>query len=239
MKRASLLTLVWSVSIVALVACGGADDPAPLGPGGDAGAEATTITDGDASGGDAATFADASALDGSRDAISDAASIVDASNAGDSSPVDAGQDAASCIGSIDIVVDNGPLQHWTSECLGELYANQYSTPLGYLYRINGGDPHGLKIVGCKSGAQNSEGIALYANNAVGVGTYVVGSPKYSDGNGMVLGKGTDPFNVVVTTFGAQGALIEGTFAATSTKNNVSHTLSGSFHVCRAPDYTGP
>ena len=95
-----------------------------------------------------------------------------------------------------------------------------------------GQPQGLRVVGCKTSAAKSEGVVLEALNANTVGTYTMGTPHYTDTNGMAWGTGADPFNMVVTKLGPAGQPIEGTFTATSG----AHSLTGSFHVCHGTDF---
>lgn len=103
-----------------------------------------------------------------------------------------------------------------------------------------GQPQGLRVVGCKTSAAKSEGVVLEALNANTVGTYTMGTPHYTDTNGMAWGTGADPFNMVVTKLGPAGQPIEGTFTASSTNGgSAAHSLVGSFHVCRGGNFFPP
>ena len=152
----------------------------------------------------------------------------------------AGSDiSGACGGNIDVTVDNGPLEHFALGCMGDI-EKKYPGAIGYHYSGRAANaPAGIKIVGCRTSPQPAESIALYVTNANGVGTYRSGTPKYSDAKGNLFGRGDDPFSLELTTYGPVGAYIDGTFKVTSSKNTVSHQLSGRFHVCRAPDYVGP
>ena len=263
-RRSVLAATLLLIAGAVWVGCGGAaataivDRDAGTGIEADGGSAGDAATDSAASSGDSGAMADGAPESGSSkdsgrdDSVGSDSGAGDGegpegsapeasvdSGGGDSSVPDAGQDAGNCVGSVDVVVDNGALEHWTFECAGELYANQYSSPIGYLYTSNGSGQHGLKLVACRSAALNSEGMALYVDSAAGVGAYMAGTPKYTDGSGGLFGKSWDPFDVVVTAFGPEGQPIEGTLAVSPSKNNASHTLSGSFHVCRAVDYVGP
>jgi len=235
-KRIALLAAALPAWIIVLADCGGTNDVV-LAVADDGGADTTTADGG----------ADTTTADGGGDGGD--ARTGDSSN-GDAGVADSSGGVATPARRMRVRmrarVSGTSTSSWTTGRFntGSSSAQESSTrtsmrrPSDTSTRPTGG-LHGLKIVGCKTAALNSEGVALYADNAAGVGTYVVGTPKYSDGNGVVLGRSSDPFNVVVTAFGAEGQPIEGTFTVTSTKNNVSHTLIGSFHVCRAATYVGP
>jgi hypothetical protein len=148
--------------------------------------------------------------------------------------------AGPCVGNISLAIDNKALQIFSFECAGDTDANQATTPVGYQFAGNlPGAPQGLRIVGCKTAAAGSEGVVLSAFDAHDVGTYTMGLPQYTDAGGMVSGKGDDPFNMVVTALGPLGQPIDGTFTATSTSGAVSHSLTGSFHVCHSADFLPP
>ena len=145
-----------------------------------------------------------------------------------------------CVGTIDLAIDGIGPQHFTFECAGDFDANQWGAPVGYLFAGNlPGQPHGMRIVGCRTAAADSEGLVLEAYDAAGIGPYTTGRPKYTDPGGVVFGTGNDPFNMSVTYFGAGGQPIDGSFSVTSTNGTASHDLAGTFHVCHGADFLPP
>lgn len=199
----------------------------------------TTSASTSGSGGSGTSSSSASA--GTGGSASASASAASSGGTGGQGTGGAGTDGGGpCVGSIDLGIDNKALQHFLFECNGDTDANQWTTPVGYHFNGNlPGAPQGLRIVGCKTTAAFSEGLVLEAYGATGVGTYTKGLPQYTDPGGFVSGNPNDSFNMVVTTFGAVGEPIDGTFSVTSSGGSTPHTLTGSFHVCHGADFMPP
>ncbi len=145
------------------------------------------------------------------------------------------------MGSIDISVDNGALDHWTSECAGDWGASMSTTPVAYY--VNGGPPpgmHNLEIVGCQSITAGSTGLHLTIPNADTVGPYVSVSPQYVDTMGGTWGAMGDVVDVQITSINMNPGSIDGGFNGTVSKGgNAVHTLKGQFHGCRVNDENTP
>jgi hypothetical protein len=158
-----------------------------------------------------------------------------------------GAGGGACVGAIDLVVDGAP-EHLPSACSG--YNPQMSLQaIGYLIEggvvppddggVSLGGPR-LEMFGCASAAVASEGVELLAYDVTAPGSFTVGLVRYTDAGGLSWGMMSDPFVLDVTKLGPVGDSIEGTVTATvSMGGNAAHDITGSFHVCRAPDEIFP
>jgi hypothetical protein len=137
-------------------------------------------------------------------------------------------------------VDNGALQHWSSNCASG-WDPSATSAIGYAFAGGPvGAPHGIQIVGCKSAAAQSEGIQFRVLDAQGPGTYTMGSTQYTDTTGVTWGFDTDPFKVTLTKVESTGGVIEGTFSEFVTHGgSAAHSIAGSFHVCHVMDLLAP
>lgn len=146
-----------------------------------------------------------------------------------------------CVGSVDMQVDSGAVQHLTADCANTWNPTMSTHPEGYVF--SGGPSPGIEnlvLVGCVSAAPMSEGIVLSASNAMSPGTYTKGAPQYTDPGGVTWGVNGDSFKLTVDTFGAVGEPIAGGFFMVVTHGgNAAHTVKGNFHVCRVPDALAP
>jgi hypothetical protein len=147
------------------------------------------------------------------------------------------------------VVDNGAPQHLTSVCSGGWNPQDSPQPVGFLIEggvvppddggVSLGGPR-LEMWGCVSIAPQSEGVELLAYDVSGAGSYTVGLVSYTDAGGASWGMMSDPKVIDVTQLGPVGDPIDGTVTATvSQGGDAAHHLTGSFHVCRAPDELVP
>lgn len=146
-----------------------------------------------------------------------------------------------CVGSVDMQVDSGAVQHLTADCANTWNPNMSTQPAGYVF--SGGPSPGIEnlvLVGCVSGAPKSDGFSLSASNAMGPGVYIKGAPQYTDPGGVTWGVNGDSFKLTVDTFGAVGEPITGGFfMVVSHGGNAAHTVKANFHVCRVPDALAP
>jgi hypothetical protein len=112
-----------------------------------------------------------------------------------------------------------------------------TVPIGWLYYQTN-----LNVVGCTSEAPGSQGIWLSVEGGYEPESSMLGTLEYADPTGMNFLAPQGELDVVVTAVGAVGQPIEGTFTATTVSagpNFTYHDVTGSFHVCRVPDDTGP
>lgn len=142
---------------------------------------------------------------------------------------------------IDLVQDSAAPSHLTSICQGSFGADKSSEPVGYF--ISGGPfpgVHKLVIQGCADMGAQSHGIQLSADDAMGTGTFTMGTTYYTDLNGGDWGVAGDPFSMTVTKLEDVGGVIEGTFDVMVTHGgSAAYDVSGSFHACRVPDLLAP
>jgi hypothetical protein len=161
----------------------------------------------------------------------------------------AGGAGGACVGYVDLVVDDGAPQHLTSVCSSGWNPQKALQPFGFIIEggvvppddggVSLGGPR-LEMWGCVSVAPDSEGVELLAYDVSGPGAYTVGLVSYTDAGGTSWGTMSDPIAIDVTELGVVGAPIEGTVTATvSHGGDAAHKVTGSFHVCRAPDELVP
>jgi hypothetical protein len=147
-----------------------------------------------------------------------------------------------CVGSVDVTVGGMPA-HFTSDCATDTWnPGGATTALGYLFE--GGPAPGvsdLEIYGCVSTAAGSQGISISVPGVTAPGTFGDGSASYTLSGGGGTFTNTGSLNVVVTTLGATGDTIEGTFSGALFDPPTTLTLdvSGSFTVCHIKDELTP
>jgi hypothetical protein len=116
-------------------------------------------------------------------------------------------------------------------------------PVGY-FTLGGpaSGTHALNVDGCENSgdAIASPGITLSATNAMSPGTFTTGSARWTDAMGATWGVPGDAFQMTVTSIGPVGGYIDGTFdVVVSHGGTATHSVAGSFHVCRVPDDLAP
>jgi hypothetical protein len=150
--------------------------------------------------------------------------------------------STACVGSVALTVGGTPA-HFSSDCATDTWnPDGVTTALGYL--LEGGPFPGisdLEIYGCVSTAAGSQGISISVPNVTAPGTFSDGSASYTLSNGGGTFTNPGSLNVVVTTLGATGDTIEGTFSGGLFDPPTTLTLdvSGSFTVCHIKDELTP
>ncbi len=148
--------------------------------------------------------------------------------------------AGACAGTIDVALDNGAPVHFTSVCYQTFGSTLTTQPVGYLFSGGAaGAPHGLDIVGCAGPGPQSQGLTLSALDAMGPGTYTMGSTTYTDAAGVTWGMSGDPFKLQVTKLEGVPGVIEGSFTVMASQGSAAHLLQGTFHVCHVEDLLTP
>lgn len=132
--------------------------------------------------------------------------------------------------------------HFTSNCAGNTYdPTNATTAVGYL--LEGGAPPGmstLQVFGCVNDAAGSQGITLDVPQVSATGTFTDGTISYTEAGGTVWSD-MGGAHVVVTTLGAVGGMIGGTFsgALTHPPSQIAQSISGTFSVCHTNDELTP
>jgi hypothetical protein len=110
------------------------------------------------------------------------------------------------------------------------------------YRAGGGPPpgsYGTVLRGCTASAPMAQELDIAVMNASGPGQYTAGSVGYTDEMGKTWNS-TVSMTVTISSFGPVGGSIDGTLAIiVSQGGNAAHSLDGTFHVCRVPDFLAP
>ena len=149
--------------------------------------------------------------------------------------------AQGCQGSIDVAADNGAPLHWASSCFGTWGANTSAFAVGYLHSV-GPQPISTVVEGCENGgdATQSPGIRIDISDASAPGMYMSGATVYfgPQGNSWSAAGGA-PFKATITKMDPVGGYVDGSFSAiVKASDGTTHSLGGSFHVCRVQDELG-
>jgi hypothetical protein len=96
----------------------------------------------------------------------------------------------------------------------------------------------LNVVGCVEKKTKSVGVMLSPLDGNALGTFTHGGALYVDEQAVEWRTIGDPVTVTVTRFDDVGGLVEGTYSVVvrQTAGGPSHQLSGSFSVCRGPNF---
>jgi len=158
-----------------------------------------------------------------------------AAGAGGSASGSGGAGAPSCtIASISVDGD-GPTNHFNAACMGSYGASYTSHANGYLaYTSPTSSDIVLTIEGCADGmAPPMDGSLSLTIPQTGVGNAVMGTASYANG----VATFTTDTEVTAMITELTSATIQGTYTATvSSMSNGTKMLSGTFSVCRAPNY---
>ena len=158
-----------------------------------------------------------------------------AAGAGGSASGSGGAGAPSCtIASISVDGD-GPTNHFNAACMGSYGASYTSHANGYLaYTSPTSSDIVLTIEGCADGtAPPMDGSLSLTIPQTGVGNAVTGTASYANG----VATFTTDTEVTAMITELTSATIQGTYTATvSSMSNGTKMLSGTFSVCRAPNY---
>jgi hypothetical protein len=149
-----------------------------------------------------------------------------------------GAGGAGC-GIASLVVDgDGPANHFNAACMGTYAAAYTAHANGYLaYTAPGSVDLQLDVGGCaESTAPLLDGSLLLTAPQTGVGSATMGTASYTNG--------TDTFTtdsaVTMMVTEITSALVKGSYTATvSSANSGMKMLSGTFSVCRVPNFTPP
>jgi hypothetical protein len=147
-----------------------------------------------------------------------------------------------CTGLVKLVVGSGTELALTADCVSDSWNPDHATtPVGYL--LHGGIAPGLSTLnayGCESAAATSQGIQIMVPSVTAPGTFTDGTVTYTDATGTPW-TSTGTVNVAITTLGAVGGVIQGTFSASVTDSPAKpiQTVAGDFTVCRLQDEDAP
>jgi hypothetical protein len=148
-----------------------------------------------------------------------------------------GSGGASCVVAALAVDGDGPTNHFDAACMGSYAAMYTSHAYGYLaYASHDSTDLQLDIGGCAEAmADPMDGSLSLTLPQTGVGSATMGAASYANG--------TDTFTTdteVTATVTELDSVIRGSYTATvSSKNNGVKMLSGTFAVCRVPNYFPP
>lgn len=154
-----------------------------------------------------------------------------------SSATTGGVGGAGCVTASISVEGDGPTNHIGAACMGSYGAAYTSYANGYLGYPgpNSGLPEQLFVNGCVKGATMYGSLSLMAPQTT-IGSATMGTASYTNG--------TDTFTtdtaVTLTVSEIDSMVVKGSYTATvSAANSGERMLSGTFSVCRVPDFLPP
>jgi hypothetical protein len=227
MKRTSILLTF--LPLVVFTACGGS-----------VAANGTTTSSGSGGSGSTSSTTGSTSSSGSTSTSTGSSTSTSSSSTTSSSTSTSSSTTGgpACVGSAQLMVGDAPVQ-LPSNCASDTWGSTATTPVGYVQAGGASaDQNTLVIFGCVSAAAGSQGIVLSAPNVTAPGTFTGGTATYTDMSGNDW---TGTPQVVVTTLGAVGDTIEGTFTASVTHppSQIAENVTGTFSVCRIGDQLTP
>jgi hypothetical protein len=149
-----------------------------------------------------------------------------------------GGGGAACVMASIIIEGDGPENHFDASCMGSYGATYTSHANGYLaYATHTSLDLQLDINGCaEATASPMDGSLSLTVAQTGVGNATMGTASYANGTDTF----TTATEVTVMVSEITSAVVQGSYTATvSSMNSGMKMLSGTFAVCREPNYTPP